>query len=107
MSLPMAIVLLVIVDIIAAFLLPEIEKRYEIEPPLILYILIIPGLLVLIALIIVLGLIVGILRGIGLGIQALIHVIFHKTNDKKGDDHNGKSGHRGPPPEENDEGDGG
>lgn len=105
MTLPVAIVVLVIADIIAAFLLPMIEKRYGTQPPVILYILTLPGLLALLVVMIVIIIIVGIFQGIAMGIRGLIHLVTRKTK-KKGDKNDGKSGHRRPPSEKDDEGHG-
>ena len=106
MTWPMAIILLVVADIIAAFLMPMIEKRYGTQPPVILYILTIPGLLVVLALTLIIAFIVGILRGIAMGIRVIACTIFHRPKHKKGDKHNVKSRHRRPPSEEDDEGHG-
>ena len=106
MTLPMAIILLVVADIIAAFLLPMIEKHYGTQPPFILYILTIPGLLAVLVVMLVIAFIVGIFRGISMGIQAIAYKIFHRPKRKKGDKSNGKSGHRRPPSEKDDEGHG-
>ena len=105
MTLPVAIVVLVIADIIAAFLLPMIEKRYGTQPPVILYILTLPGLLALLVVMIVIIIIVGIFQGIAMGIRGLIHLVTRKAK-KKGDKNDDKSGHRRPPSEKDDEGHG-
>ena len=103
MTLPMAIILLVVADAIAASLMPIIEKRYGTQPPVILYILTIPGLLVVLVVMLITTFLVGIFRGISMGIRMMI---FHKPKRKKGDKRNGKPGHRGPPSEKDDEGHG-
>ena len=105
MTLPVAIVVLVIADIIAAFLLPMIEKRYGTQPPVILYILTLPGLVVLLVVMIVIVIIIAIFQGISMGIRALIRLVARKPK-KKGDKIDDKSGYRRPPSEKDDEGHG-